>query len=186
MNAREQTQQAEEFVKRWQGKGNEKAESQRFWLDLLQNVYGIDQATAYVRFEDKVMLDNASFIDIIIPDTHVLIEQKSRNKSLDKAIKQSDGALLSPFQQAKRYSAELPYSQRPRWIVTSNFKQFYIYDMEKPTEEPENIHKVIDPLFLNDLRDEFDQIKSINAEKYRNNKLEAFQNKLARLKLLDM
>ncbi|WP_073998710.1 DNA methyltransferase [Anaerococcus urinomassiliensis] len=139
MNQREQKQKANEFVNRWQGKGNEKAESQRFWLDLLQNVYGIDQATAYVRFEDKVMLDNASFIDIIIPDTHVLIEQKSRNKSLDKAIKQSDGALLSPFQQAKRYSAELPYSQRPRWIVTCNFKQFYIYDMEKPTGEPEKI-----------------------------------------------
>lgn len=139
MNQREQKQKAKEFVERWRGLGNEKAESQRFWLDLLQNVYGIDQPTSYVRFEEKVVIDNASFIDIIIPETHVLIEQKSKNKSLDKAIKQSDGALLSPFKQAKRYSAELPYSQRPRWIVTCNFKQFYIYDMEKPTGEPEKI-----------------------------------------------
>lgn len=139
MNQREQKQKAKEFVERWRGLGNEKAESQRFWLDLLQNVYGIDQPTSYVRFEEKVVIDNASFIDIIIPKTHVLIEQKSRNKSLDKAILQSDKSLLSPFQQAKRYSAELPYSQRPRWIVTSNFKEFYIYDMEKPTGEPEKI-----------------------------------------------
>lgn len=139
MNQREQKQKAKEFVERWRGLGNEKAESQRFWLDLLQNVYGVDQPTSYVRFEEKVVIDNASFIDIIIPETHVLIEQKSRNKSLDKAILQSDKSLLSPFQQAKRYSAELPYSQRPRWIVTSNFKQFYIYDMEKPTGEPEKI-----------------------------------------------
>lgn len=139
MNQREQKQKAKEFVERWRGLGNEKAESQRFWSDLLQNVYGIDQPTSYVRFEEKVVIDNASFIDIIIPKTHVLIEQKSRNKSLDKAILQSDKSLLSPFQQAKRYSAELPYSQRPRWIVTSNFKEFYIYDMEKPTGEPEKI-----------------------------------------------
>lgn len=139
MNQREQRQKAKEFVERWRGLGNEKAESQRFWLDLLQNVYGVDQPTSYVRFEEKVVIDNASFIDIIIPKTHVLIEQKSRNKSLDKAILQSDKSLLSPFQQAKRYSAELPYSQRPRWIVTSNFKEFYIYDMEKPTGEPEKI-----------------------------------------------
>ena len=139
MNQREQKQKAKEFVERWRGLGNEKAESQRFWLDLLQNVYGVDQPTSYVRFEEKVVIDNASFIDIIIPETHVLIEQKSRNKSLDKAILQSDKSLLSPFQQAKRYSAELPYSQRPRWIVTCNFKEFYIYDMEKPTGEPEKI-----------------------------------------------
>lgn len=139
MNQREQKQKAKEFVERWRGLGNEKAESQRFWLDLLQNVYGVDQPTSYVRFEEKVVIDNASFIDIIIPETHVLIEQKSRNKSLDKAILQSDKSLLSPFQQAKRYSAELPYSDRPRWIVTSNFKEFYIYDMEKPTGEPEKI-----------------------------------------------
>ena len=139
MNQREQKQKAKEFVERWRGLGNEKAESQRFWIDLLQNVYGIDQPTSYVRFEKKVVIDNASFIDIIIPETHVLIEQKSRNKSLDKAILQSDKSLLSPFQQAKRYSAELPYSERPRWIVTSNFKEFYIYDMEKPTGEPEKI-----------------------------------------------
>ena len=139
MNQREQKQKEKEFVERWRGLGNEKAESQRFWLDLLQNVYGVDQPTSYVRFEEKVVIDNASFIDIIIPETHVLIEQKSRNKSLDKAILQSDKSLLSPFHQAKRYSAELPYSQRPRWIVTCNFKEFYIYDMEKPTGEPEKI-----------------------------------------------
>ena len=61
-----------------------------------------------------------------------MIEQKSADKGLNTAIKQSDGSLLTPFQQAKRYSAELPYSDRPRWIVTCNFREFYVYDMEKP------------------------------------------------------
>lgn len=139
MNQREQKQKAKEFVERWRGKGREKQNTQSFWNDLLRNVYGIEHSESYILFEDTVVLDHTSFMDARIPDTNVLIEQKSKNKSLDKAIKQSDGALLSPFKQAKRYSAELPYSQRPRWIVTCNFKEFYIYDMEKPTGEPEKI-----------------------------------------------
>lgn len=81
------------------------------------------------------MLDHTSFIDGYIEKTKVLIEQKGANKDLNKAIKQSDGSFLTPFQQAKRYSANLPYSKRPRWIVTSNFKEFYIYDMEQPNAE---------------------------------------------------
>ena len=80
-----------------------------------------------------------SIIDGFIPSTHVLIEQKSVDKELNRPIRQSDGTLLSPFQQAKRYAAELPYSQRPRWIVTCNFAQFYVYDMERPTGDPEVI-----------------------------------------------
>ena len=58
---------------------------------------------------------------------------------VEKAIRQSDGSLLTPFQQAQRYSAVLPYSQRPRWIVTCNFEEFLVYDMEKPNGEPEQI-----------------------------------------------
>lgn len=60
-------------------------------------------------------------------------------KDLNKPIKQSDGSLLTPFQQAKRYAAELPYSLRPRWIVTCNFAEFYVYDMERPGGEAEVI-----------------------------------------------
>lgn len=78
-------------------------------------------------------------MDGYISKTNVLIEQKSKNKSLKKAIKQSDGTLLTPFQQAKRYSANLPYSKRPRWIITCNFKEFYVYDMENLNFEEEVI-----------------------------------------------
>jgi methylase len=86
-----------------------------------------------------VMLDHTSFIDGYIEKTKVLIEQKGVNKDLNKAIKQSDDTYLTPFQQAKRYSANLPYSKRPRWIVTCNFKEFYVYDMEQPNGEPKVI-----------------------------------------------
>ena len=105
----------------------------------MREVLGVEKPETIIRFEDKVMLDHTSFIDGIISSTHVLIEQKSADKNLRKAIKQSDGSYLTPFQQAKRYSAELPYSERPRWIVACNFREFLIYDMEKPTGEPDSI-----------------------------------------------
>lgn len=133
----EQRKAAKEFAKRWEGVGYEKGDSATFWLELLNEVYGIKRPGEFIRFEDRVKMDHTSYIDGHIPTTHVLIEQKSMDKDLTKAIRQSDGTLLSPFQQAKRYSSELPYSERPRWIVTCNFKEFYIYDMEKPSGEPE-------------------------------------------------
>lgn len=133
----QQRKAAREFAKRWEGRGYEKGDSDTFWITLLSEVYGVENPADFIIFEDKVMLDNTSFIDGRIPSTHVLIEQKSIDKDLTKPFKQSDGSLLSPFQQAKRYSAELPYSERPRWIVVSNFKEFHIFDMEKPGGEPE-------------------------------------------------
>ncbi|MEG3310868.1 DNA methyltransferase [Streptococcus sp. SS-4456] len=135
MDLRSQKKAAKEFILRWEGRGNERKDSQSFWLDLLSSVYGIENPTEYITFEDTVVLDNTSFIDGYIDKTKVLIEQKGASKDLNKAIKQSDGSYLTPFQQAKRYSGSMPYSQRPRWIVTSNFKEFYIYDMEQPNAE---------------------------------------------------
>ncbi len=137
---KQQREAAAEFAKRWKGKGYEKGESQRFWLDLLSNVYGVNSPTEFVEFEDKVHLDSTSFIDVMIPSTHVMIEQKSLGKDLRKPVRQSDGTMLTPFQQARRYSASLPYSQRPRWIVTCNFAEFDVYDMESPNAEPQRIY----------------------------------------------
>lgn len=140
MNTEKQQRQAAiEFAKRWHGRGYEKGESQRYWLDLLGNVYGVLNPTEWVEFEDKVQLDSTSFIDVMIPATHVMIEQKSLGKDLRKPIRQSDGTMLTPFQQAQRYSAALPYSQRPRWIVTCNFAEIDVYDMENPNSEPQHI-----------------------------------------------
>ena len=127
------------FVDRWKGRGYEKGESQSFWLDLLQNVLEIETPQNIISFENQVKLASTSFIDAYIAPTKVLIEQKSLDKDLRKAVKQSDGALLSPFQQAKRYAAELPVSKHPRWVVTCNFKSFLVYDMENPHGEPEEV-----------------------------------------------
>lgn len=143
---------AAKFAKDWAGRGKEKGESQPFWLALLRNIFGVESPEHFIKFEEKVILDHASFIDGFIESTHVLIEQKSLGKNLKQPIRQSDGSLLTPFQQAKRYSANLPYSQRPRWIVICNFEEFHIYDMEQPNNDPES-------LLLSNLPKEYDRLK---------------------------
>ena len=134
-----QRQAAQKFVEYWTDKGYEKGQSQPFWLSLLREVFGIAEPEKFISFEDQVHLDNTSFIDGYIDSTHVMIEQKSLGKDLNKQIKQSNGSYLTPYEQAKRYSMELPYSKRPRWIVTSNFESFLVYDMEHPGVEPQLI-----------------------------------------------
>lgn len=148
MKETERRAAAKSFSEYWKDRGYEKGESQPFWLSLLHDVLGVEAPEKFITFEEQVRLDHTSFIDGFIPTTHVLIEQKGRNKDLRKPIKQSDGTLLTPFQQAQRYSAVLPYSQRPRWIITCNFEEFLVYDMEKPNGEPEQI-------FVKDLAREY-------------------------------
>ena len=131
---------AAEFAERWKGRGYERGESQPFWIDLLTNVFGIETPSdGFIVFEDHQMVDASNFIDGRIPSTRVLIEQKSLGKDLRAPIKQSDGSLLNPFQQARRYVVSLPVSEHPRWIVTCNFSEFLVYDMEQPNGEPERI-----------------------------------------------
>ena len=148
---------AKAFAKNWKDRGYEKGDSQIFWVELLTTVFGVTEISQFISFEDQVHLDHTSFIDGYIEKTHVMIEQKSINKSLTAAIRQSDGSMLTPFEQAKRYSSELPYSKRPRWIVTSNFQSFYIYDMEKPGGDPEIIQ-------LEDLEKEYYRLQFLVDE----------------------
>ncbi len=131
---------AAEFAARWKGRGYERGESQPFWIDLLTNVFGIETPSdGFITFEDHCMVDASNFIDGRIPSTRVLIEQKSLGKDLRKGIVQADKSVLNPFQQARRYVVSLPVSEHPRWIVTCNFSEFLVYDMEQPNGEPEQI-----------------------------------------------
>ena len=149
---------AKAFAEYWKDRGDEKSDSQSFWLSLARDVLGVAEPEKFIIFEERVKLDHTSFIDGHIPSTHVLIEQKKKGLNLRSPIRQSDGTLLNPFQQAQRYSAALPYSQRPRWIITCNFEEFLIYDMEKPTGEPESI-------LLKDLAKEYYRLQFLVEEK---------------------
>ena len=131
---------AAEFASRWKDKGYERGQSQSFWIDLLSSVFGIETPTdGFITFEEHQMVDASNYIDGRIPSTRVLIEQKSIGTDLRAPKRQSDGAMLSPFLQARRYVVSLPVSEHPRWIVTCNFSEFLVYDMEQPNGEPESI-----------------------------------------------
>ena len=134
---------AKQFVKDWSGKGYERGETSRFWIALLQNVYGIQDATKFIEFELPVKTilkeKGSDFIDGYIPSTKVLIEQKGSKVDLTAKYRQSDGSELTPYQQARRYAAGLPLSMAPRWIVACNFNLFEVHDMERPNDPPEVI-----------------------------------------------
>ena len=149
---------AKKFAADWQGRGDEKQETQTFWLALLQKVYGVVEPDKFISFEKTVNVDDAKtgktttkFIDGYIGATRVLIEQKGAKIDLNKGETQSDGSLLSPYQQARRYGGYLPANQQPRWIVVCNFKEFRIHDMNRPNDTPEI-------LMLSDLEKEYTRL----------------------------
>ena len=130
-----------------------------FWADLLTTVYGVENLPEFLRYEEQVasMVDSTNFIDVHIPSTKVLIEQKSINIDLRKPIKRGDG-YITPFLQAKLYIVNMPQSEHPKWVVTCNFKSFLVYDMNQPNSEPEEI-------LLKDLGTEYYRLKFLVDEK---------------------
>lgn len=128
---------AKEFASYWAGRGDEKQETQRFWIDLLRSVFGVAEPEKAIEFECPVKLDHVSFIDGYLRETRVLIEQKGADVDLRRGYRQSDGSMLTPYQQARRYAGYLPHDRNPRWIVVCNFRQFHIHDMNRPNDEPE-------------------------------------------------
>ncbi len=159
MTDKEQINAAKEFSARWEGKGDEKQETALFWIDLLQNVLGVENPTSIIQFEKPVVIEkNTKFIDGFIPSTKVLIEQKSIEKKLGKTAVQSDGEKLTPYGQAFRYNNYLPYEERARWIIVSNFERILIYNMNKPNGEP-------DEILLKDLPKQFYQLTFLTVQK---------------------
>lgn len=150
-----QKKSAKSFVQEWAGKGYEKGETQRFWFDLLHTVFGVDNPAKIMEFEIPVKTitkeKGSDFIDAYITQTKVLIEQKGSHVDLNAAAKQSDGAVLTPYQQARRYAAGLPLSMAPRWIVACNFTTFEVHDMEHPNDAPQVIR-------LADLENEYHRL----------------------------
>ena len=122
------------FVNQWREVTGERANYQKFWLTLIRDVFNVDKPENFIQFEVPVKLAHKSFIDGYFPDSKVIIEQKSFGVNLEKEITQSDGSKLTPYEQARRYVIGLPLSMHPKKIITCNFREFMIYDME--TLEP--------------------------------------------------
>ena len=128
MNPVQQKTNAKKFVEYWQAaQGYEMGECGQFWMDFCRDLLGMANATKMLDFERRV---KGQRIDVFIEDTGVLIEQKSRGVSLDEPEKRGV-RFVTPYQQAKGYADNLPHSVRPRWIVTCNFDEFRIHDLDK-------------------------------------------------------
>lgn len=218
-----QKQRVEEFIDRWCCRGDEKQETQLFWLDLMQNVLGFQHAIESTKFEYKTA--GNGFIDVLCPDTRFLVEQKSSDVDLDKP-EPRQGTMVTPIQQAVRYSDNLPLNLNPSKICVCNFQRFRLYDLEsdpctkgEPVDDfaledlyghfgslmeetlshdqrsqggmhyttVKNIHRVIDPLFLDGLSAELDRIEKdwTIGDKARSHRLRDYQDKLAGLKFLE-
>ena len=160
MTDSEQREAARQFYYTWKDRGDEKSDAQSFWLNLLTDVLGMEDAANRIVFEKRVIVDGQTkFIDAFIPESRVLIEQKSLKKELSKEITQSGGTELTPYQQAKRYSDNLPFDEKPRWIVVSNFGEIRIHDMN--TREPE---KEYTSIMLQDIQSEYHRLKFLLKE----------------------
>ena len=137
MTIQEQRAAAEAFAQEWAARpGDEDQETQQFWTQLLREVYGVHKPEAYVNFEKKVKArDGRSTkkIDVYLPDTRVLIEQKSSSKELERVQGGGYGD-ITPYQQAAQYNELLGLREKARWIVTCNFREIRVHDMNRDTE----------------------------------------------------
>ncbi len=130
-----------DFIDFWTDKGNEEQDTQKFWIDLFETVLGVEGAARLIDFEKTVEIGGRSKrIDAYIPGVKALVEQKSLGKPLTKKYRQSDGATLTPIEQARRYGRHLGYDEFPRWYVASNFSEIRIYDNNSLGAPPEIIY----------------------------------------------
>ena len=159
----ERQKAAADFAAVWADKGDEKQHTQSFWTSLLREVYGVSAPEKTIDFEKRVKIGGTKFIDAYLADTRVAIEQKGAKIDLDKSEKQSDGTELTPFEQAKRYNDNLPFSEKCRWIVVCNFTEFRIHDMEK--SEPE---KHFETVLLKDLPHDYYRLQFLVDQKNEN------------------
>lgn len=157
LNRRTAKAAAKKFSEKWLARsGDEKQECQQFWTELLRTVYGVINPEDYIRFEAPVEVGHMRYIDAHIPSTRVIIEQKSSNINLDDPQLQAGGVKLTPYEQAKRYSDNLSYDERIRWIVTCNFREFRVHDMTLSRESERAIP--VSVISLNELSKHFHRL----------------------------
>lgn len=82
MTGSEQREAARQFINRWRGKGKEDEDGRSYWIELLSNVFGVENVTERIDFEKKVVVDgNTKRIDVYIPET-MLMCRKVTHKNL--------------------------------------------------------------------------------------------------------
>ena len=161
MTDKEQKKAAKEFAAYWKDKGSEKSDTQTYWNQLLTDVFGAEELTGLVKYEKPVIVDgNQKYIDVYIRHDNVtiIVEQKSLGKDLTEKLHQSGDIMLTPYEQAKRYDDNLNRKEQADYIITCNFSEFNIYDMNDKNAAPVQI-------LLSDLPKEFHLMKFLVGSK---------------------
>lgn len=162
MTDAERREASRQFYNKWRNRGKEDEDDRSYWLDILDRVLGVEDATDRIDFQKKVIVDgHTKRIDAYIPETKVIIEQKTLGIALDKKGHQSGGIELTPYEQAKRYNDNLPYDEKARWIVTSNFAEIWVYDMNMRVPEPIKI-------MLSDLQSKYSMLDFLTNQERTN------------------
>ena len=110
---------AAQFARDWEDAAYEKGETQSFYNDFF-DVFGVARRRV-ARFEQHVkkLNDASGYIDLFWPGM-LLVEQKSAGRSLTNALNQ-----------AGEYFDALPDSQKPRYLLVSDFQNFELYDLDE-------------------------------------------------------
>lgn len=137
--ANDKQKTAKQFAENWAGRGYEKGDAQVFWTELLHDVVGIEKVSASCRFEYRT--SSGGFIDCLIPDAGVLIEQKALGVDLDKP-ELRQGRMVTPFEQALSYAESFPRNRQPRFIVVCNFGEFRVHDRDACAREELSKHYI--------------------------------------------
>ncbi|MXX87026.1 MAG: class I SAM-dependent DNA methyltransferase [Acidobacteria bacterium] len=105
------------FARKWADAGYEKGETQSFYNDFFR-IFGVRRESV-ARYEERVekLDDTSGFIDLFWPGV-LIVEQKSAGRDLSTAYKQAGG-----------YFDALAESERPRYILVSDFQHFELHDL---------------------------------------------------------
>ncbi|KJS38568.1 MAG: hypothetical protein VR74_05200 [Hyphomonas sp. BRH_c22] len=119
LNFNEIRARAATFAAEWEGAGYEKGETQSFYNDFFE-VFGVKRRSV-ARYEEHVkkLNDKTGFIDLFWPGV-LLVEQKSAGRDLTRA-----------YDQAGEYFDGLKETDRPRFILVSDFQTFELVDLDE-------------------------------------------------------
>lgn len=129
---------AHAFIQQWLEETREEAEAKSFW-DAFFTIFGINRKdVALFEFAVEKLDKKHGFIDLFWKGT-LLVEHKSRGKSLDKAQSQ-----------AFEYYLGLPEKDKPNYILLSDFEQFRLYDLTRKKHTEFKLVELPDYLHLFD------------------------------------
>jgi hypothetical protein len=116
------TQRAVRFSREWSDETREGAEAKSFW-DAFFDVFGIPRRSV-ATFEEPVrkLGGQYGFIDLFWKG-RLLVEHKSRGKSLDQAESQA-------FAYLQALAGEGRHDEMPRHVIVTDFDRLALYDLE--------------------------------------------------------